>query len=678
VQLLSRGTRPGAEPSSDDKVPSFRCDARGKPVIPPTPEALFAFGDLIRRTEQLILAQFSRGLVSGTTHTCLGQELCQMAVVRALDHPEDAVLSNHRNHGHFLTYSGEFVGLVAEIMGREAGVCGGRGGSQHLAYRHFHSNGVQGGMSGIGAGLALGRKLRDEDAVVAILVGDGTLGEGLLYESMNLASTWGVRALFVVENNGIAQTTDTARTIGGRILDRGEAFGLKTWHLDDADPEFFTWVEAVVEEVRQSDRPGFLVIDTRRLGPHSKGDDLRDASELEAIRARDPLAALGRRLPAGTLREIEARNAAFLAEVEAVASASPEAYNPAPSRHIFAAAPARAERLAPPPNGANVRAALNSALRQLLETSAEVLLLGEDLHDPYGGAFKVTAGLSTAFPGRVLSTPISEAGVAGAGIGLALAGYRPVVEVMFADFLTLCLDQLYNHAVKFPGVFPELQVPLVLRAPGGGRRGYGPTHSQSPENLLTSVPGLTVVAGSHRHDNGKLLADAVLSWPYPVVFLEHKLLYGLAQDPGDYRSLEPAEEDPAARLFPTLVRDADDPDLTLVTHGGMLPVVEDVVRRLEEEEELAVEVVVPALLAPLPRAALAGFLRERRRVVVVEESHHEFGVGAEILASLLEAGFQGLARRLGTPPVPIPSARSLERQVIPDEDALVAEILRLF
>src|SRR5262249_31935790 len=150
---------------------------------------------------------------------------------------------------------------------------------------------------------------------------------------------------------------------------------------------------------------------------------------------------------------------------------------------------------------------------------------------------------------------ISEAGVAGAGIGLALAGYRPVVEVMFADFLTLCLDQLYNHAVKFPGVFPELQVPLVLRAPGGGRRGYGPTHSQSPANLLTSVPGLPAIAGSHRHDNGKLLADAVLAWPYPVVFLEHKLLYGLAQDPGDYRPLEPAEEDPAALLFPTLVRD---------------------------------------------------------------------------------------------------------------------------
>ena len=136
-------------------LPGIDRDDQGKPRLPLDAATLYAFGHLIRRTEQLILELFTRGLVSGTTHTCLGQELCQMAVVRALDHPDDVVLSNHRNHGHFLTYSGDFLGLVAEIMGREAGVCGGSGGSQHLAYRHFHSNGVQAGMTGIGVGLAL-------------------------------------------------------------------------------------------------------------------------------------------------------------------------------------------------------------------------------------------------------------------------------------------------------------------------------------------------------------------------------------------------------------------------------------------------------------------------------------------------------------------------------------------
>jgi len=673
-------TVPGMRELSCVAIPGIDRDPYGKPIIPIETESLYAFGDLIRRTEELILAQFSRGLVSGTAHTCLGQELCQMGVVRALTHPEDTVLSNHRNHGHFLTYSGEFFGLVAEIMGRAAGVCGGRGGSQHLAYRHFHSNGVQAGMSAIGVGVSFARR-RSAEGVVAVIVGDGTLGEGLLYESMNLASIWGTRVLFVVEHNGIAQTTPTAHTIGGDIGKRGEAFGLEVWHADDADPKFFSTVADIVEEVRGSGRPGFLVIETRRLGPHSKGDDLRDPAELDAIRQRDPLSRLGSQLPPSVHRMVDERNASFIAAVEQMASASAEASEHQPRRTIFSATKIKtgSDETSEPRADATVRAVLNAALRQLLASSPEAILLGEDLHDPYGGAFKVTSGLSTAFPDRVISTPISEAAIVGAGIGLALAGYRPIVEVMFADFLTLCMDQIYNHAVKFPGIFPNLDVPLVIRTPCGGRRGYGATHSQSPENLLTSIPGLTVVSTSHRHQNGSLLLNCVAEWPYPVVFLEHKLLYAVRQDAGDYQVMPAAPGDIAASLFPTLVcTPRREPDVTVVTYGGMVPVVEAAARRLLDEEELAVEIVVPSLLAPLPRATLIGTLLRRQRIVSVEESHHEFGVGAELLASLLERGYTGRAKRIGTPPVPIWSARSLEKQVIPNESDIVSDILHLF
>jgi 2-oxoisovalerate dehydrogenase E1 component len=245
------------------------------------------------------------------------------------------------------------------------------------------------------------------------------------------------------------------------------------------------------------------------------------------------------------------------------------------------------------------------------------------------------------------------------------------------DFLTLCLDQIYNHAVKFPRLFPGMHVPLVVRTPIGGRRGYGPTHSQSPENLLTSVPGLTVVADSHRHDNGRLLANASRCWPYPVVFLEHKLLYSDAQDPGNYVELSAALGDQAAGLFPTLVRPAEEPDVTILAYGGMLPVAERAARLLEEEE-LSVEIVAPSLLTPFPKETIIGHLQNRKRVVVAEESHHEFGFGAEVLACLRESGFRGRAIRVGTPPVPLPSARSLESQVIPDEHRVAQEILRLF
>jgi 2-oxoisovalerate dehydrogenase E1 component len=658
----------------------FERKTGGKPAIGCDTQSIYSFALLIRRTEELLLRLFSQGLLSGTTHTCIGQELCAMSVVRALNDPADVVLSNHRNHGHFLTYSGDFLGLVAEIMGRSAGVCGGIGGSQHLAFRGFHSNGVQGGMTAIGAGHALALKRREENGIVVVIIGDGTTGQGLLYESLNLASIWAVPMLFVLENNNIAQTTPTADTVGGSLEARGSAFGLRTWRLDDSDPDFLTNSESVVEEIRASGQPGFLVIDTCRLSPHSKGDDLRESKVMEALRARDPLARLGRELGPDLKGEIDNTADEFLNEIYRQAMASPEARFNEPKRHIFVAdrKPPDVANAITDNIGTNVRACLNTALDELLASHPEVIILGEDLHDPYGGAFKVTAGLSTRYPGCVISTPISEAGVVGAAIGLALHGYRPIVEIMFADFLSLAMDQLYNHAVKFPGMFPEARVPLVVRTPSGGRRGYGPTHSQSPENLMTGVPGLTIVFPSHRHDPGLLLRRAVLAWNSPTVFFEHKLLYGRTVDKADYRELEPDPSDPGAAWFPALIRGSGEPDVSLVAYGDSVRLAESVATQLEEEE-ISFEIVAPSLLAPLPRATLVNHLLSSPRIVVIEEAPTEFGFAAELGTALLEAGFQGRYRRVASPPVPIPAARSLETTVLPSEqdvlDCVVDTIL---
>lgn len=648
--------------------------ADARPLISVDNAVAYRFGHRIRLTEQLLLQLFSDGLVSGTTHTCLGQELCQMSVVRALRGDHDQVLSNHRNHGHFLTYSGAFLGLVAEIMGREGGVCGGIGGSQHLAFRHFHSNGVQAGMTAIGVGQALARRFDGHEGVTAVVVGDGTLGEGLLYESLNLASIWQLPVLFVVEHNRIAQTTPTSDTIGGDILARGSAFGLGVHRLCDDSPDFLAQAETVVESVRAGGRPMLLVIDTERLGPHSKGDDLRDPAELVYIKERDPLTALGNRLPASERAALEADNAAWIAELHERALGLPPASRLEAQRSIL-----RAPRPHPfaghAPVDGNVRLQLNSALRELLRDEPRTILLGEDLHDPYGGAFKVTAGLSTEYPDRVISTPISEAGVVGAGIGLALSGYRPVVEIMFADFVTLCMDQLFNHAVKFPGMYPDTDVPLVVRTPTGGGRGYGPTHSQCPENLLIAVPGLTVVAPSHRHPVGAMLKSAVLEWPNPTVFLEHKLLYAEPASPGAYVRVEDDDRDEGLGLFPTMARLVDSPDVTIVTYSGMLPIVEQVADELTAEE-LAVEIVVPGLLSPLPVHQLRRHLGGRQAVVVVEEGYAEAGFGAALGAALLEAGFRGRFSRLSPPPVPIPAARSLETGILPGRSRIHDAILQ--
>ncbi len=654
-------------------APAVAVDAAGKPLVSLDDAVVYRFGHLIRSTEELLLRLFSEGLLSGTTHTCLGQELCQMSVVRALHGPHDHVLSNHRNHCHFLTYSGAFLGLVAEIMGREDGVCGGIGGSQHLAYRHFHSNGVQAGMTAIGVGQALARRFDGHEGLTAIVVGDGTLGEGLLYESMNLASIWQLPVLFVLEHNRIAQTTPTKDTIGGDILARGAAFGLRTIRLRDDDPDFLRQVDEFVSAARHAG-PSMLVIDTERLGPHSKGDDLRPADEIDRIRSRDPLAAIGRRLPDADRAAIEGENESVIADIYRRALASPPASHADAPRSILR--PVREHHAAAHTAAdGNVRLQLNSALAELLRDEPRVIVLGEDLHDPYGGAFKVTAGLSTAYPDRVISTPISEAGIVGTGIGLAMAGYRPVVEIMFADFVTLCMDQIFNHAVKFPGMFPGTSVPLVVRTPSGGGRGYGPTHSQCPENLMAAVPGLTVLSPSHRHPVGAMLKSAVLSWPNPTLFFEHKLLYGERATAGSYVRLDAHPQDHGLELFPTMIRPAASPDMTLVTYGGMLPAVEQLAEELLAEE-LSVEIVAPALLNPLPKYQLCDHLLERDAVVVVEEAYSETGFGCALGAALLERGYRGRFARVSPPPVPIPAARSLETAVLPGRSRMLDAVLQ--
>jgi 2-oxoisovalerate dehydrogenase E1 component len=191
---------------------------------------------------------------------------------------------------------------------------------------------------------------------------------------------------------------------------------------------------------------------------------------------------------------------------------------------------------------------------------------------------------------------------------------------------------------------------------------------------MTAVPGLTVLFPSHRHDCGRLLEAAVLEWGHPAIFFEHKLLYGVTQDRADYEVLDHSPADPGSELFPTLVRRQADPDLTLVAYGGMVMVSERVASALAEED-LAVEIIAPSLLQPMPKQALLDLLLQRNRVAILEESPLGPGWGAELAATLLENRFRGQVRRFGPPPIPIPAARSLESSVLPDERRLFGALV---
>lgn len=249
----------------------------------------------IRSFEQLLLEQFALGRVAGTTHTCIGQEIAAVAVTAALDRARDCVFSNHRGHGHFLAYCGEVFALLAEIFGRPDGVCGGRGGSQHLQLRNFYSNGVLGGTVGNAVGVALAEKKRTSGAVTCAWLGDGAFGEGIVYEAMNLASLWKLPIVFVIEANGIAQTTPSELQIAGSIAARCVAFDIPVEQVSGT--EFSGALAAAtraVDAARAEWRPHALVSHAIRLGPHSKGDDTRPPAVLRAAWANDPLANLRR------------------------------------------------------------------------------------------------------------------------------------------------------------------------------------------------------------------------------------------------------------------------------------------------------------------------------------------------------------------------------------------------
>jgi TPP-dependent pyruvate/acetoin dehydrogenase alpha subunit len=273
----------------------------------PSSEEFYAGLYRIRRFEETVLENFPKGVFFGTTHTYLGQEADAVGVLHALQ-AEDIVFSNHRCHGHFLAYGGEPRALFAELMGKATGVCGGRGGSQHLHWRNFYSNGVQGGIAPVALGMALAEKHKGSGAVTVAFLGDGTLGEGVVYETLNMAALWGAPILFVLENNRIAQTTPIGQAVAGGLLRRFQAFDIPAWELDSSDVEAIASIAGpLLEEVRLEGGPVALILHTCRFGPHSKGDDTRPEEEVERMRReRDPLAIQTERLEAARRKAIEA------------------------------------------------------------------------------------------------------------------------------------------------------------------------------------------------------------------------------------------------------------------------------------------------------------------------------------------------------------------------------------
>ncbi|TWG12400.1 thiamine pyrophosphate-dependent dehydrogenase E1 component subunit alpha [Actinoplanes teichomyceticus] len=277
----------------------------------------------IRRFEETLLRLFEEGALNGTTHACIGQEADAVAVTEHLT-DGDHIFSNHRCHGHYLAHSGDALGLLAEIMGKEAGVCRGMGGSQHICAPGFKSNGVQGGIVPNAAGIALANQLSGTTAVSVVFIGDGTLGEGVVYETMNMAALWKLPLLVVCEDNRWAQSTPVAANLAGDMAARFTAFGVPVREVDSTDVEQLSAIAGEqIDLVRAGNGPRVLLIHTYRLCHHSKSDDERPAEEIAAHWLTEPLVVHGRRLDDADRLRIDAEVEAALDEVVATARALP-------------------------------------------------------------------------------------------------------------------------------------------------------------------------------------------------------------------------------------------------------------------------------------------------------------------------------------------------------------------
>ena len=285
---------------------------------------------------------------------------------------------------------------------------------------------------------------------------------------------------------------------------------------------------------------------------------------------------------------------------------------------------------------------INNSLFKIFEEFDNAYLIGEDIEDPYGGAFKVTAGLHLKFSDRVITSPISEAALIGVANGMALRGMRPIVEIMFGDFLTLCIDQIVNHSSKFVKMYGRtLDVPMLIRTPMGGGRGYGPTHSQSLEKLIMGIPYVKVLAPSVFHKPGEILFNVLKNSKTPTVYIENKLLYNQMLVDENVFYVDEIENSPTA-IIKNFQSDIQKPDITILTYGGNSRFIPDILENMQKEE-VNIQVIVPSSISPIPINTILNYTKESNKIIIIEEGTKGFNWGSELSALIYENNFEYLS-----------------------------------
>ncbi len=646
-------------------------------------ESIYREAILIREFENLLLKLFSQGKLNGTVHTCVGQELTSVFAGKYANQ-EDTFFSNHRGHGHYLTKTKDTKGLLAEIMGKKSGCSSGFGGSQHLYFENeFYSNGIQGGMTPVATGFAYSKMKRGQNGISFVFIGDGTLGEGILYESLNLASIYGTPVIFILENNQYAQSTSFNQTFGGSTQQRFEGFGLKyyntnIWDVKSMDETFKDATTTV-----RSGRPAVIEVECYRLNSHSKGDDNRNLDEIKKFKEKDLLHLFEKEFSEDAIRiknDIVENLNNILVEVEQELTLNE--VSRINKVHDIAT---QLLKLHPETSDSRLNEIIYNAFKEYFSEDEDVVLLGEDVEfttsftsGEYGGAFKVTKNLSEIYKGRVKNTPISESAITGFAIGMALQKRKSIVEIMFGDFVTLTIDQIIQHASKFCTMYKEgLELPFILRTPMGGRRGYGPTHSQSLEKLFFGIPNVNVIALNNRVIRKELLLEILRDVKLPTIIIENKVDYTRKISESYIKTHEYFKTD---EKCPTIVMKPIglDSQLTIFTYGGNLREVEKAAELLYLEHEIAVDIICPLLISPINLSPITESVKKTKNLLTVEEGSSFGGLGSELIAQILGKDISlNKIVQIGNENI-IPSSYSAENNLLPSTNMIVDKVLNMF
>ncbi|WP_031468457.1 alpha-ketoacid dehydrogenase subunit alpha/beta [Sciscionella sediminilitoris] len=628
---------------------------------------------LIRQFEDKASRLYRANEIPGFLHLSIGQEASAVGACWPLDE-RDVVTSTHRGHGHCIAKGLDVTGMFAELMGRRTGTCQGRGGSMHIADPRkgvFGANGIVAAGLPIAVGAGTAAQLREQGGVVLAFFGDGAVSQGMFHEAVNLASVWRLPVIFCCENNKYAEFSPVATQTRASLSARAAGYDVDFRAVDGNDVVAVAELIAeLVRQLRSGGGPVLVEADTYRWHGHYEGDPerYRAPEELAEWQERDPLVLLGDRLRAAgvPVGEIDRR---VDEQIEAAVEQARAAEEPGPETlHHFVSVPREPVPEPPAADGETFKTmhAIQHALEYELEHDGSVFLAGIDVGSG-GNVFGLTRGLAERYPGRVRDTPISESAIIGTGVGAAMAGMRPIVELMYFDFLGVCFDQLMNQAAKLRYMTGgAVSLPMVVRTQFGSGKSSGSQHSQSLEALLAHIPGLTVVMPSTPADTYGLLRAAIRD-PNPVIFVENRLMYGMKGPRPSPRHLVP--------LGKAVLRRAGT-DVTLVSYSKMMQDCEKAAETLAEEG-ISVELIDLRTIAPLDTETVLRSLAKTNRLVVAHQAVGEFGVGAELAAVAAREGFWTLDApviRVGAESTPAPYAPSLEQAWLPGKDRIAAAV----